>query len=147
MGRLHGIAGTALGKRANGGSVTEHFRQRYLRVHDGQITTRFDTVDAGASPIQIADDVALIFFRGDVLHFHDRLEQDWFALLETIFYCKNRRHFESQFVGIDFVVTAVNDIDLDIDDGITTEDTVEHSLFNPFLHRGDVLARDHATHD
>ena len=56
-----------------------------------------------AAPIQIADDVALIFFRGDVFHFHDRLEQDRFALLEAIFHRKNRRHLESQFVGIDFV--------------------------------------------
>src|SRR5689334_19757356 len=116
MRRLHGIAGTALGKRANGGSVTEHFRQRYLRVHDGQITTRFDAVDAGAATIQIADDVALIFFRRDVFHFHDRLEQDWFALLETIFHRENRRHFKSELVRIDFVVTAVNDIDFNVDD-------------------------------
>src|SRR5213080_403557 len=147
MRRFHRVTGTAFGKRADGSGVTEHFRERNFRVHDGEIAARLDAVDARSPAIQVTDDIALILFRGTVFHFHDRLEQDRFTLFETIFHSKDRRHFESELVGIDFVITAVNDIDFYVDYGVTTEHTVEHSLFNPFLHRRDVLARDHATHD
>ena len=88
-----------------------------------------------AAAIQVADDVALIFFRGDVFHLHDRLEQDRFALLESVLHRENRRHLERHFVGIDFVVAAVNDVDFDIDHRITAEHAVEHRFFDPFLAR------------
>src|SRR6266550_6555030 len=73
MGRLHRITGTALGKRTNGGRITEHLRKRHLRMHNSQISARFDAVDASATAIEVTDNVPLIFFRGDVFHFHDRL--------------------------------------------------------------------------
>src|SRR5437763_1344559 len=98
MRRLHRITGAAFRKGTNGSSVTEHFRKRHLGVHDCQIAARFDAVDAGTTPIQIADDVALIFFGGDVFHLHNGFEQNWLPLLNAIFDGEDCGHFESEFI-------------------------------------------------
>src|SRR5438876_3341839 len=88
MRRFHRVTGTAFGKRADGSGVTEHFRERNFRVHDGEIAARLDAVDARSPAIQVTDDVALILFRGTVFHFHDRFEQDRFACLKPSFIAK-----------------------------------------------------------
>ena len=100
-----------------------------------------------AAPIQVAHDVALIFFRGDVLDLHDRLEQDRLRLLEAVLHRKDRRQLERHFVRVDFVEAAVDDIDLDIDDRIAAEHTVEHGFFDALLDRRDVFLRDRAADD
>src|SRR5437762_10967121 len=108
MRRFHRVTGTAFGKRADGSGVTEHFRERNFRVHDGEIAARLDAVDARPPAIQVTDDIALILFRGTVFHFHDRLEQDRFTLFETIFHSKDRRHFEGELIRIALVVNPVH---------------------------------------
>src|ERR1044071_7187337 len=47
MGRFHRVTGAPLGKRANRGRVTEHFRERHFGIHDRQVSARFDAVDLG----------------------------------------------------------------------------------------------------
>src|SRR6266568_8972076 len=51
MGRLHRVTGPAFGKRADRGGVTEHLRKRHLRMHNSQISTCFDAVDASTATI------------------------------------------------------------------------------------------------
>ena len=111
------------------------------------IAARLDAVDRAAPPAQVAANVTLIFFRRDVLDLHDRLQQDRFALLEAVFHRENRRHLECEFVGIDFVERAVNDVHFDIDNGITAQHAVEHRFFDALLHRRDVFPRNNAAHD
>src|SRR4026209_2162868 len=116
-------------------------------MNNRQTAARFDIVDAATTPAQIATDVALKFFRRDVFHFHDRLEQNRFTLLESVFHREDRRHLEREFAGIDFVERAVNDIDLYIDNRITAQNTVQHRFFDAFRDRGNILAWNDAADD
>ena len=92
-------------------------------------------------------DVALIFFRRDVFDLHDRLEQDRFALLEAVLQGKDGGHLEREFVRIDFVEAAVDDVDLDIDHRIAAEHAVEHGFFDALHDRRDVFLRNRAADD
>ena len=116
-------------------------------MNDRQVTTGLNAVDAAPSPAQIATNVALKFVWRDVFDLHDRLQQDWLALPEAILHGKDRGHFERQLVGIDFVETSVNDIYLNIDDGITAEDAVEHCFLDALLDRWNVFAGNNAADD
>jgi hypothetical protein len=49
-----------------------------------RFAARFDAVDLGPTTIQVADDIALKFFRGGVFDLHDWLEQDRLRLFESI---------------------------------------------------------------
>src|SRR5438105_15499857 len=147
MRRLHRVTRASFGKRTNGRGVTEQFRQRDLSVNDGQISTRLDAVHLAPAPVQVADNVALIFVRGDVFYFHDRLEQDRFGRSEAVFHREDRCHFERELVRIDFVETAVNNVALNIDNWIAAKHAVEHGLFDTFFNGRDVFARDNSTND
>src|SRR5215472_4173441 len=140
MGWLHRITRATFGKRTNRSRVTEQFGQRDLRVNNRKVAAHLNAVDAAAAAAQVATDVALKFFRRNVFNFHDRLEQNWFALLETVLRGEDRRHLERQLAGIDFVKTSINDIDLNIDNRITAEHTVEDGFVDALLYGGDVFA-------
>src|SRR5689334_12815217 len=109
--------------------------------------TRLDAVDAATAPAQVTADVSLKFVGGNVFHLHDRLEQDRFALLETIFHGEDRGELERQFVRIDVVVAAVNDVDFDVDYGIATEDAIQDGFLDTLLNRGDVLTRNNTANN
>src|SRR6266699_2171411 len=83
------------------------------------MSARLDAVNAATTAAQVAANVALRFFRRDIFNLHDRLQQNRFALLEAIFHGENRRQLKRQLAGIDFVEAAVNDVDLNIDHGMT----------------------------
>ena len=72
-------------------------------MNDREVSARFDAADACRDDGLNRPDIALIFFRRDVLHLHDRLEQNRFALLKAVFHREDRRELERQFVRIDFV--------------------------------------------
>src|SRR5256885_8934675 len=110
-------------------------------MNDGEFTARLDAADAAAPATQVTANVALIIFRCDVFDFHDRLEQDRFALLEAIFHREDGGEFECEFVRVDFVETSVNDVHLNIDNGVTAEGAVENSFVDSLLNRRDVFSR------
>src|SRR5436305_13430192 len=147
MGRLHRITRSAFRKRTNRSRVTKQFGQRNLRVNDRQITPRLYAVDAAATPAKIVANVPLKFLWRDVFNFHDRLEQNRFALLKAVLHRKDRRQFERQLAGIDFVETSVNDVHLNIDNGITAKDAVEHCFLDALLDRWNVFAGNDAADD
>src|SRR6266496_6277327 len=116
-------------------------------MNDRQTAARFDVVDAPTTPAQVAANVALIFFRCDVFDLHDRLQQNGLALSKSIFHGEDRRHFERQLTGIDFVERPVNDIDLYIDNGVTAQHAIEHRFLDAFFDGRNVFARNDAADD
>src|SRR5713101_1239332 len=116
-------------------------------MNNRKISARLDALDAAAATTEVAADVTLKFFRGDVFNFHDRLEQNRFALAEAVFHREDRGHFERELARIDFVETSENNVALNIDDRITAENAIEHGFFDTFFDRRDVFARDNAAHD
>ena len=93
-------------------------------MNDGEMSARLDAVNTASTAAQVAADVALRFFWRDVFDLHDRFEQDRFALFKAIFHREDRRQFESELAGIDFVEASINDVHFNIDHGITAENTV-----------------------
>src|SRR5947208_5663515 len=114
-------------------------------MNDREIAARFDAVNAATASAQVAADISLELVRGDIFDFHDRLQQNRFPLLKSIFHGKDRCHFECKFAGIDFVERTVNDIDLYIDNRIATEHTVENCFLDSFFDGWNVLARNDAS--
>src|ERR1700730_15313630 len=88
MGRLHRVTGTPLRERSDRSCVAEELSERNLGMNNGEVATRFDAVNATAAPAQVAANVTLKFVRSDVLHFHNRLEQNRLPLTEAILHRK-----------------------------------------------------------
>src|SRR6201981_646361 len=84
MRRLHRITRAAFRQRADRRRISKQLRKWDHRMNDHHVAARLDAVDLATPPPQAAANVALIFFRRDVLDLHDRLQQDWFALLEPV---------------------------------------------------------------
>ena len=106
-----------------------------------------DAIDLAAAAVEIAHDVALVLVRGDVLDLHDRLEEDRLGLLEAVLDREDGRHLEGEFVGIDVVVAAVDDVDFDIDDRVAADDAVEDGFLDALLDGRDVFLGDGAADD
>src|SRR3954452_6149115 len=109
------------------------------------MTACFDAVDAATAPAQVTADISLKIVRSDVLHLHDRLEQNGAALLEPVFHGKNGSQLESQLVRVHVVIAPVDNIDFDVDDRVTAEHTVEDGFFDALLDRGNVLTGNRAS--
>ncbi len=54
-----------------------------------------------------------------ILDLHDRFEQDRAGVLDGVLEREDGGHLEREFVGIDVVVAAVDDVDLEVDDRVT----------------------------
>src|ERR1044071_4994091 len=93
---LHGIGSPAFGQGPNGSSVTEHFRERHLGVQDCRTVFGFDADNAATAAVEIAEQIALIFFWCRDFDLHDRFEKNWIGLFSGIFERKNAGHFEGQ---------------------------------------------------
>src|SRR3954466_3313565 len=106
-----------------------------------------DAVDAATAPAQVTADVSLEIVWCDVLHLHDRLEQNRAALLESVFYGKDGSQLESQLVRVHVVIAPVDNIDFDVDHRVTAEHTVEDGFFDALFDRGDVRTGNGAAND
>src|SRR5882724_6166712 len=95
------------------------------------MTARLDAVDAAASPAQVAANVSLKFVGSDIFVLHS----------------EDRRQLERKFAGIDFVEGAVNDVDFNVDDRITTQHAVEYRFLDSFFYGRNVFARNDAADD
>src|SRR5689334_1460074 len=147
MRRLHRITRPAFGQGTNCSRVTEKFSQRDHGGNDGEIAARFDALNCTTTTAQVTANVALIFFRRDVFDLHHRLEQNRFGGAEAVLHGKDRSHLERELVRIDFVETSEHDIALNIDNGITAEDAIQHRFFDAFFARRDVFAWNNSAHD
>src|SRR5260370_1619054 len=108
-------------------------------MNNRKISARLDALDAAAATTEVAADVTLKFFRGDVFNFHDRLEQNRFALAEAIFHREDRGHFERELARIDFVEASENDVALNIDNRIAPNHALPPSLLHPFFPALDIF--------
>src|SRR5438876_11133620 len=147
MRRFHRITGATLRQRTNGSRVTEQLGEWNLGVNNREVAARFDVVDAATAPTQVTANVSLKLVWSDVFNLHDWLQQNRFALFESIFHREDRGHFKCEFAGIDFVERTVNDIDLNIDNRITAQYAVEHRFLDAFFDGRNVFARNDAADD
>src|SRR5436190_6077026 len=111
------------------------------------MSTCFDAVDAATAAAQVAADVPLELVGRNVFDLHDWFQQNGFPLLKSVLHCEDRRQFERELTGIDFVEGTVNNIDFHIDNRITAQHPVEHRFLDAFFDGRNVFARNDAADD
>src|SRR5215207_1946848 len=144
---LHGERRAALRLTPDGRRVTEHFGERHHRPDDLPASARVHTLDLPTSGAQVAHNVAHELLRYDYLDVHDRLQQDRICPLETLFYSHAPRDLKRHLRGVDIVVRAVHELDLDVHDREPGYHAVVERVLKALVHAGYVLARDDATDD
>src|ERR671910_1429915 len=70
---LHGVRRSALGARAEVGSVAEHLRQRHLGTDDVRVPALLHPLDPSSPRRQVAEHVAHVILGRDDLDCHDRI--------------------------------------------------------------------------
>src|SRR5476649_586841 len=144
---LHGVGRAALRHGTDVVDVAEHFRERHFGEHVRRLVLAFRVHDLAAAAAQVADDVALELVRGGDFDLHDRFEEDRAGLFHRVLHGEDGGELERQFVGIDFVIGTVGDVDGDVDDGRTVDHAVEQRFFDALFTGGNVFLRDIAADD
>ena len=92
-------------------------------VDDRGAALGFHALDAAAAAVEVAHERAGEFVGRLDFDLHNGLEQAGLAQLHRIFEGEAARGFEGELVGVDVVVGAVKDGDLEVDDGVAGEDS------------------------
>src|SRR5258708_775634 len=147
VGELHRVRGAALRAAAEVGRVSEHRGERHFGVDDLRVAALGHTEDPAATRVQVADDVAHVILGRDDLDAQDRLEQVQPRPLGAVLERERARDFERLRRGVDLVVRAVVELDLDVDDGVAREHAAVHRLADALLDGRNELLRDGAADD
>src|SRR5438034_6979014 len=97
--------------------------------------------------VQIANNVAHVFFRNNHFDRHHRLQQHGRSLARGFFERHRTGNLECHFVRIDFVIAAIVENGLHIDHLIAGKNAAFHRLTNPLIDGLDVFLRHHAAND
>ena len=95
----------------------------------------------------VANDVAKVILRSDDLDLHDRLQQLDTSLVGCFTHRAARADFERQRGGVDVVVLAVDQMDLEIDDREADQRAGLSSLAQALLDGRDIFLRNVAALD
>ena len=147
MAGFHRVVAAALGLRAEVGRVTEHFRQRDESGDIFHAVSGLHTLDLATAGVEVADDVAHVLFRYNDDNLHQRFHNDGVRLSEGFLDRHRAGDLEGHFRGVDFVVRAVVQLDLDVDNRVTGEDTGLEGALDTGVNRGDIFFRDRAADD
>ena len=137
----------ALGLGAQVGRVAEHLGQRHLRADDLRVAARLHALDVTAATVEVADDVAHELLGGDDLDRHHRLEQHRRGLAQALLDRHRAGDLERHLRGVDLVVGAVDELDLDVDDREAGEHAGAERLLDALVDRRDVLLGNRAADD
>ena len=99
-------------------------------------------LDLSAAAIEVTHDIALIIVWSRNFDSHDGFEKDRTGFLESVTHGEDRCHGEGIFIGINIVVGAVEDIDMDVDDWVASDDPIGGRFTAAFDTRVDVFFRD-----
>src|SRR6201747_883610 len=144
---LHRVIGSALRHRAQFGRVPEHFAEGHESLYGERVAALILTLNLAATTREIADHVAEEVLGGDDLDRHHRLEQDRVGLARGVLDRHRTGDFEGHLRGVDVVVGAVDEFDLDVDHRVAGLDAVLQRLPHALFGRADEFARDRAALD
>src|SRR5690606_34262411 len=134
------------GGRTQVGGVAKHFRQGHLDIDHLAGDTLVHAENDTAAAVEIPHHIAHVFFGGNHLHLHDRLQQHGAAKLGQLLCGHGGSDLERHLVGVHIVVGAVIDGSLEAKQRVTSEHAVLHLLCNTFLDGRNVFLGDHPTH-
>jgi len=104
-------------------------------------------LDAAAARVEVAHHVAEVVLGRDDLDGHHRLEELRLRALHRLLEGHRAGDLERPLARVDLVVGALDQLDLDVDDGVAREDTRAERFLDPLVDRLDVLLRDLAADD
>src|SRR5580704_119330 len=135
------------GYRAQIGGVLENLRHRDERLDHLAVALAIHPEHAPAPRIKVADDVAHAFVGTGDVDRHDRFEQDRPRFFEGMLEAHRGGDLEGHIGGIDVVVAAVVDGDLEVDHRESSQVAFDQGIADAFLDRRNELARDYTADD
>ena len=145
--RLHDILATALSLGTQVGGVAEHLSQRNECVDTLGASHCLHALDLTTASIQIADDIAQILIGNDDSDLHDRLGDDRISLAHSILEGHRTCNGEGHLRGVDLMIRAIPQGDLDVNDRIACQNAGLHSTLDTVVDSRDVFLRDSAAND
>src|ERR1700722_3653430 len=100
-----------------------------------------------STTVQISDNIAHVLLRRDGFDTHDRLQHNRASLPSRFFESKTASHLECDFRAVHFVVSAVDDLYLNIHHWITTKNARLRRLDDPIFDCTNVFSGDCSTND
>ena len=143
----HGEVATSLGEGAEIRDITEHFGKWNFAVDLLGIATLGLANHVATATSDITDDIAIILLWNGDFDLHDRLKEDWVALLGGFFEGQGGSDFISGLGGVDIMVGTIEQGALDVDGWVTSDQATLHGLFETLLGWLDVFFRNDAADD
>ena len=141
MRKFHRVAGAPLRHRREAGGITQHLRERHLRLDHHTRATRLASADPSAPRTQVPHDVPRILVRRVNLDVHHRLEQRWLRLLHRFLERQRAGDFERHVGAVHVVIFAVVKRGPEIHDGKASEKSAFGRSANALLHRRNPVFR------
>ena len=118
------------------GGVAEHLAQRHLGADHLGVATVLHALDLAAARGEVAHDVAHVLLGRLDLDLLDRLEKNRVGLLEGVLDGHGAGDLEGGLGGVDLVVGAVDELDLDVDDRVAGDDAALERLLDALVDSG-----------
>src|SRR5215204_2987627 len=144
---LHGECSAALGLGAHGRRVTEHLGERHHGADDLTAAAGVHTLYVATPSREIAHHVAHELFGHHDLDVHHGLQKDRVGPLEGLFDGHGTSDLERHLGRVDLMVRTVDQLDPDIDHGVTRDNAGIQRFLDALIDAGDVLPRDDAADD
>src|SRR5919107_3697927 len=144
---LHGECRAALGLGANGRRVTEHLGERHHGADNLSAAAGVHTLNVAAPGREVAHHVAHELFGHDDLDVHHGLQEDRVGPLEGLLDGHGTGDLERHLGGVDVVVRTVDQLDPDVDHGVSGDDAGIQRLLDALIHARDIFPRDDAADD
>src|SRR3954466_1190233 len=144
---LHRVRSLARGLGPQVANVPEHLGQWHEGVDDHVTVTLLLRLDVTPAAVDVADHRAEERLGGGHLDLEHRLQQDRLGLPCGLLERRDTGDLEGELGGVDVVVGAVLEADLDVDHRVAGEHAELHGLLRTVVDRRDVLARDATTGD
>ena len=147
MRRLHGVLTTTLCLGTQVGCITEHLGQRNKCVDLLYTVSCIHTLDLTTAGVQVTDDIAQILIGNDDGDLHDGLGDDRISLAHSILEGHRTCNGEGHLRGVNLMIRAIIQGDLDVNDRIACQNTGLHSTLDTVVDSRDVFLRDSAAND
>ena len=130
---LHGVASTTLSLGAKIGCITEHLAQWHLGTNNLGVTAILHALDLAATAGEVAHNIAHVLLRRFNLNLFDRLEENWIGLLQGVLDCHRASNLEGSLRGVNLVIRAIDELNLDVYDWVTSNDTALEGFLDALI--------------
>ena len=144
---LHDVGGPSLGFAAQVGCVSEHRRERHFALDGGGAVSDVGAGDLPSSGVDVAHDVAHVFFGAGHDDLHDRLEQRRRRFRAGLLEGHAAADLEAHLGRVDLMEGTVQYGGFDVHHLEAGEDAREHGSLDALVDAGDELLGDRAAGD